>query len=58
MALALVEHFNLTEDTAAAVTWPFLDDLEKNIIMFEPHYLKIDRKQMSLWLLLLYFPQH
>ena len=29
VALALIEHLNLTEDTAAAVTWSFLDDLEK-----------------------------
>lgn len=28
VALALVKHLNLTEDTASAVTWPFLDDLQ------------------------------
>lgn len=40
MALALIEHLNLTEDSAAAVTWPFLDYLEQNITV-QSHYLKI-----------------
>lgn len=33
MALALVEHLNLSEDAAAAVTWSLLDDLERNIAL-------------------------
>lgn len=28
VALALIEHLNLSKDTAATVAWPFLDDLE------------------------------
>lgn len=31
VSLALIEHLNLTEDTAAAVAWPFLDDLEQRV---------------------------
>lgn len=40
VTLALIEHLNLTEDSAAAVTWSFLDDLEQNITV-QSHYLKI-----------------
>lgn len=40
VALALIEHLNLTEDSAAAVTWSFLDYLEQNITV-QSHYLKI-----------------
>lgn len=31
VSLALIEHLNFTKDTAAAVTWSFLDDLEHKI---------------------------
>lgn len=40
MTLALIEHLNLTEDTAAAVTRSLLNDLEQNI-MVQSHDLKI-----------------
>lgn len=39
MSLALIQHLNLTKDTAAAVTWSLLDDLEETItsINILPH---------------------
>lgn len=33
VSLALIEHLNLTKNTVAAVTWPFLDDLEHNVLV-------------------------
>lgn len=36
MALALVEHLNLTEDTTAAVTRPFLNYLQQKSTKAEP----------------------
>lgn len=38
MTLALVEHLNLTEDTTAAVTRPFLDYLQQKSTKAEPTF--------------------
>lgn len=35
MSLALVQHLDLAEHTAAAVTWSLLDDLEENVNIYK-----------------------
>lgn len=40
VALALVEHLNLTEDTTAAVTWSLLNDLEQKNTLFQPQIMQ------------------